>query len=440
MISFSWASLLYLVIGFICLDVMIIVHELGHFAACRLTGVKVKSLSVGFGPVIYKWGKGETKYQICAIPVGGSTQMLGQDDLKNAIEKGEKKITQCEEGSLYAASNFQKILIYLSGPVANILFAILCYTVFLCIPILSPSSPSRIVVSSDYPALYSIDCPASEAGLKTGDLILSVDGVPVKTYAELSKALSELKDNKTVFLSTEKGTYSVHPADGVFGILPYRETAVGAVSAASAEQFAGLKAGDVIVGINGKEVSNMFDLLNEVEQTSSISLSVVRSGAIHNVSFRLDEKKLHFTLKQQTVRTEGDKFSQAFVKACRQCLSETKQFFSAIILLFEGKLKLSETIGGSIAASENMGMLATKAFDTSFNTGIRVVLYIIASVSMSLAVANFLPITALDGGLILINLIEMITRRSFSPKTYVVFQVLGLLIMFGVIPLIKIFY
>ena len=433
-------TLFYIIVGVLGIDVIIMVHELGHFAACRIFGVKVSSLNVGFGPAIFSKTKNGTTYRFCAIPVGGSTKMVGHEDIKRAIDKGEKRLENCEQGSIYSVSRLKRILIYLAGPLFNIFFAIICFTVFLCMSSVVSDSKAKIVLSADYPALYSNPCPAMEAGLKTGDTILNVNNIDVFTFSDLTKTLDSFKNTEDVRISTENRILTVHPKDGMYGILPFKDAVVGSVQRESAEYKAGLRPKDIILSANSQRVTNMFDIMNQAELSDVLTLTVLRSNKVRNITFNVNGDTLGFTLKGEGIRKSGEKFSSAFVKALLQCKAELVQFFDSIVMLLKGQLKFSQTIGGTIYASENIGMMTTKAFNASMNTGIRVVLYVIASVSMSLAAANFLPITALDGGLILITLIELITRRSFSPKTYVVLQVLGLFTLFIVIPVAKLFF
>ena len=90
-------------------------------------------------------------------------------------------------------------------------------------------------------------------------------------------------------------------------------------------------------------------------------------------------------------------------------------------------------MGGTFAASQSIGMLTTSGFAHGFNSGMRIVLFLLASVSISLAVANLLPIPALDGGLILLSFAELVTRRTFHPRVYVVLQIVGTIMIFAAI-------
>ena len=105
--------------------------------------------------------------------------------------------------------------------------------------------------------------------------------------------------------------------------------------------------------------------------------------------------------------------------------------------VIKGSASASETLGGTFAASQSIGMLTTSGFAHGFNSGIRIMLYLLASVSISLAVANLLPIPALDGGLILLSLAELITGRTFHPKMYLTLQIVGVVIIVGAIVLLS---
>lgn len=348
----------YFLIGFLGLDLLIFFHEFGHFFAARACGIRVQSLSFGMGPVLARFTKGETEFRICAIPFGGATTMAGNDDLKRAYREKHKVIDHCEDGSIFSVSPLRRILTYLAGPFANLLFAFICFVILLVIPVLDVKMTSRIRVVSTESAAY-------EAGLRDGDTVSSVAGVPVTTWKEVQALLTEHKDGSAVIIGTDRGAFSVVPKDGMFGLLPL-----------------------------GTYAEN---------------------------------------------RTEGKSFFGSIGPALKETWNQSKSFMDAITGLFLGRNKLSETLGGTFSASENMGMITEQGFKVSFGTGIRVVLYLLASVSISLGLANLLPISALDGGLILISLAEMVAGHSLRPITYIVLQVSGLVIVLVIIPVLRIF-
>ena len=424
--SFTWSSIVSILIGFLGISVMILVHEIGHMLAARACGIRVEALSFGLGPALFKWGKNETKYIIRAIPFGGSCKMSGGDDIQNAIRQNKKHIESYEDGSIWSVGPLKRIIAYAAGPLFNIIFAFLCYALLLTIPTIVSVYPSRIVLSSDYPALYNVEStPASEAGIRTGDTILSIDGIEVSNYSEITSQLALVKNNESVVIETDRGTFTVHPKDGSFGFLPYQEAIIAHVEADTPEKKAGLKNGDIVTAVNGKEVSNMFDLLEAAQTSDYITMTVRRGDKDIEVGFDNPGTSLNITLVQQTVKVKGSNFFSALLVSSRECFSIFTQSVRSLFNVVRGKASAGETLGGTFAASQSIGMLTTKGFAHGFNSGMRIVLFLLASVSISLAVANLLPIPALDGGLIIVSLAELITRRTFHPKMYLTLQVVG---------------
>ena len=424
--SFTWSSIVSILIGFLGISVMILVHEIGHMMAARACGIRVEALSFGLGPALFKWGKNDTKYIIRAIPFGGSCKMSGGDDIQNAIRQNKKHIESYEDGSIWSVGPIKRIIAYAAGPLFNIIFAFLCYALLLTIPTIVSVYPSRIVLSSDYPALYNVEStPASEAGIRTGDTILSIDGNAVSNYPEITSQLSLVKNNESVVIETDRGTFTVHPKDGSFGFLPYQEAVIAHVEADTPEKKAGLKNGDIITAVNGKEVTNMFDLLEAAQTTDYITMTVRRGDKDVEVGFDNPGTSLNITLVQQTVKVKGSNFFSALLVSSRECFSIFTQSVRSLFNVIRGKASAGETLGGTFAASQSIGMLTTKGFAHGFNSGMRIVLFLLASVSISLAVANLLPIPALDGGLIIVSLAELITGRTFHPKMYLTLQVVG---------------
>lgn len=432
-------TVFYFIVGILGIDILIIVHEIGHFAACRLCKVRVESLSVGLGKVIWKTERNGTAFLLRMIPFGGATKMAGQEDLQVAIETGRKDMDNSTEGSIYSASPLQRVIIYAMGPLFNIIFAAICLTVFLCMPSKVEYYPPRIVLSADYQNLYDNACPAAISGLRTGDFITSVNGEKTDSYSELSALLKENNTHPVVLTTADGKTYSVIPENGVFGILPFREPVVGAVEFDSNEYRAGLRQKDRILTANGIRVTNMFDILSRNAESDLLTLEVQRDGKIFTVSFETSQD-LSFSLLGESRTVRGESFGSAVKKALLHCVTQIQIFSDSIVRLARGQSTVSQTLGGTIYASENFGMMTTRAFEVSMNMGLRVAIYMLGTLSISLAAANFLPISALDGGLILISVMEFIFRRTFSPKTYITLQVLGLITIFVVIPIAKLLF
>ena len=375
--SFTWSSIVSILIGFLGISIMILVHEIGHMLAARACGIRVEALSFGLGPALFRWGKNETKYIIRAIPFGGSCKMSGGDDIQNAIRQNKKHIESYEDGSIWSVGPLRRIIAYAAGPLFNIIFAFICYALLLTMPTIVSVYPSRIVLSSDYPALYSVDStPASEAGIRTGDTILSIDGNAVSNYSEITSQLALVKYNDRVSIETDRGSFTVHPKDGSFGFLPYQEAIIAHVEADTPEKKAGLKNGDIITAVNGKEVTNMFDLLEAAQTADYITMTVMRGDKSVEVGFDNPGTSLNITLVQQTVKVKGSNFFRALLVSSRECFSIFTQSVRSLFNVIRGKASAGETLGGTFAASQSIGMLTTKGFAHGFNSGMRIVLFL----------------------------------------------------------------
>lgn len=168
--------LLNLLYFLIVLSILIFVHELGHFLVARLTKVKVLTFSLGFGKKLLTFRRGETEYAISAIPLGGYVKMLG--------ESPDEEVAEEETGRSFAHKPpLAKMLIAFAGPFFNVLFAAF---VFFIIFLTGYPVPSNTTEIGQVPE----GNPAYQAGLKSGDVVRSVDGNPVHHWTDLQKAVN----------------------------------------------------------------------------------------------------------------------------------------------------------------------------------------------------------------------------------------------------------
>lgn len=154
----------------VLLGILIFVHELGHFLFAKLMKVKVLKFSLGFGPKIMGKKYGETEYLISAFPLGGYVKMLGEDQ--------ESEIREDERARAYSFQPvWKRLLIVMSGPVFNLFFAAFIFILvfFAGVPSLSPEVGEIMA-----------DTPAARAGLAKGDIIVEIDGTPIKRWDEMT--------------------------------------------------------------------------------------------------------------------------------------------------------------------------------------------------------------------------------------------------------------
>ncbi|HDL89726.1 MAG TPA: RIP metalloprotease RseP, partial [Thermodesulforhabdus norvegica] len=167
-------TMMTIIYAIIVLGVLIFVHELGHFLVARWCGVHVERFSIGFGPPIFEWTRGETEYCIAAIPFGGYVKMLGEESLDEVNPSDYHRSFQYQ-------SSGRRALIVAAGPLCNFLLALVLFFVvfvFSGIPTLLPE------VGSVEPG-----SPAELAGFKSGDLIIQINERKITQWDNLSQAI-----------------------------------------------------------------------------------------------------------------------------------------------------------------------------------------------------------------------------------------------------------
>jgi len=175
----------------VVVGILIFVHELGHFLVARLLGVRVEVFSLGFGPKVFGYIKGETEYRISAIPFGGYVKLYGEhpEILPLVVDK---------EKAFAFKKPWQKALIAFAGPGFNFLFALLAFWLYF-----SLSSPVYLkpVVGKVIPG-----SPADAVGLKPGDEILAIDGKKIESFERLFFYLRSKEDLTEIELKVKRGT------------------------------------------------------------------------------------------------------------------------------------------------------------------------------------------------------------------------------------------
>ncbi len=182
----------------VLLGVLIFIHELGHFLAARVCGVGVVKFSLGFGPKIIGKKIGETEYALSWIPLGGFVKLLG--------EAGDEMLPpEDEKRSFLKQATWKKMLIVFAGPLFNFLLALVIFVIIFMYGV--PSMTTEI-------GEIQKDSAAYEAGLASGDKIISLDGKPIQRWEELRPAIAEGKGRETEIVverKTEKKRFLIKP-------------------------------------------------------------------------------------------------------------------------------------------------------------------------------------------------------------------------------------
>ena len=182
-----FAGLLEIILGIIGLSIVVLVHEGGHLLAALMLGIEVETFSIGFGRRLFGFRRGNTDYRISLIPLGGYCRFTGEESFRTALEQKLDHIPG-KSGEYYAAPPWKRIIVAISGPLANLIFAVFVFFMISWIGYEEYYTEPRIILASDYSDERE-NWPADKAGMQSGDLILAVDGDEVDRFQELRRKL-----------------------------------------------------------------------------------------------------------------------------------------------------------------------------------------------------------------------------------------------------------
>jgi len=421
--------MLKILTGLCALGFMVFIHELGHFIAARLCGVQVETFSLGWGPVILKKKWGETEYRISALPLGGYCGMKGDKAFREALDKNLDTIPN-EEGSFYGVNPFKRIAISFSGPLANLLFAVFALSIVSACGYAYKTYDNRIIPASAYGA--ALNAPIDIAGLIENDRIIQLDGNKIKTFTDIQQYIGTHPQEKINITYERSG--SIHTSvitpildkktgSGKIGVYPYIPLIVEGLTSGSAAETTGIKKRDIIIALDGKEVSHFLqfsDLLESKPQQTV--LTVNRNGQILYFPLVLLYSKqglVETGIEWQMVpiKVEGTGLIASVKNGVTETVKTMSLTFKSIGLLFRG-VDLTEAVSGPVRITMMIGDVA--------QTGVIALAEFLSVICVSLFIMNLLPIPVLDGGLILFSVVELISRKPVRPKTLYYIQFIGI--------------
>ncbi|OFW15223.1 MAG: RIP metalloprotease RseP [Acidobacteria bacterium RIFCSPLOWO2_12_FULL_67_14] len=388
------------------LGVLVFVHELGHFLAARRLGVRVLTFSLGFGPKLLKIRRGDTEYCVSAIPLGGYVKMAGENPDDPRTGRPDEFLSR---------TKWERFQILIMGPVMNVVLAVVVMAVVL-------AQGAEVPVYQDQPPVIgavAAGSPAERAGIQRGDRIVSVAGDQVETWDDLFIAIGTRADRDVAVGLVRNGqmqTVSVRPQPetryeiGNIGVLPDINPIVASVIAGEPAERAGLKAGDVVLAVNGERMVTRTQLIEAISRNGGqeIELTVRREGQDVRIGAtpeqRGDRGMLGLYVTEPTRRFDPNAFEAI------QLSIERNIEFSGLIFKTLGGLFVGDTsprqLMGPVAIAQLSGESAQAGWIALFT--------LMASISLNLGLLNLLPIPVLDGGHILIMAVEGIARRDFS--------------------------
>ncbi|MDR0910726.1 MAG: RIP metalloprotease RseP [Spirochaetaceae bacterium] len=427
-----------ILLGLIGLSIVVFVHELGHFLAARAVGIHVEAFCLGWGKTIWhKMHKG-VDYRIALFPIGGYCKMQGENEFKEAYENNAKQIEPVK-GSYYGTNPWRRIIVSVAGPLFNLLFAALVFSIVFGIGFEHTVLPNRIVLATDInPAAQS---PAASAGLESGDRITAINGKATPTFQDIQEAFVLYADRPFDLRVDRNGSsmqFAVTPylnketGSGLIGVYNWEDPVIGNVAAGSAAAEAGLKAGDTILTANGIAIPYTA-ALNKVfeEKPVTLNLTVQRNGETLAMSFPFSVEHIDFSWQPHRERTPHYGFFGSIGQGFQYCWWVITVSVRSFGTLFKG-IDLTKAVAGPVRITYMMGDAATSIFSLGLSTGIIFLLQILAIISIALGATNLLPLPILDGGSVVLFFVEGIVRKPLNPKFIYGFQTVGAILILGI--------
>lgn len=423
----------------IIFNLLIIVHELGHFLAARWRGLVVERFGIWFGKPLWKKTINGVQYSLGSIPAGGFVALPQMAPMEAVEGKNE---TAREE--LPPVSVLDKIIVALAGP----LFSFGLAFVFACLVFVigRPTTESEVTTTIGY---VDKGGPADVAGLRPGDEVLEVDGKPVSKFVGMGESISWRvirSEGKTIpFKIRRDGVtrtidvgWSKEPKKTRWGreslrqvrIGPLMTPKVGAVEPGSPAERAGLEAGDLITKVNGERIYNPIVLSDVIEANphKPVEVTVQRGPDEINYSMVAELKELKDGRKRYLIGVEWDlgEIKLSHPGPVEQIVGSVNTMFNMIGALFSPK---SDVKPQHFSGPVGIMNLYYKMFESE--QGWRLAIWFSVFFNVNLAILNLLPIPVLDGGHITLAIIEGIRRKPINVKVLEIVQTACAMLIIG---------
>jgi regulator of sigma E protease len=403
----------------VLIGVMINIHELGHFWAARFFDVKVEAFSFGFGTRLFGFRRGETDYRFSLLPIGGYVKMAGE--LAGDGNPGSGSDYVDDPRSLPAKPRWQRLIIAGAGPFMNVVLAVAVLTGLYMV-----NFPK--IADSDLQAFIGHvmpDSPAAKAGVQDGDRIVGLDGKPNPTWEDIN--LKEITSAyRPMHITVDRGgkriDLTVTPVlndrigVGFAGWDGRGQIQLGQVEPGYPAEKAGLKKGDLLLKVNGEPIQSQIKF-QEITKNSGgkpITIEYQRDGETHTATVdpiyaKLDgpPRWMIGVMPQQKLNIVMTRLS--FPNALTESVRDNKK---GALLMFEflkgvvQRRMSTKNLSGPIGIAQLSGNAAREGPSAFFG--------LMAMVSLQLAIINMLPIPIMDGGVILMLLVEMVMQRDLS--------------------------
>ena len=459
-------NFLYILLAIFIFGLLIFIHELGHFIVARLCGVKVLEFAIGMGPKLVSWKakKSGTRYSLRLFPIGGYVSMLGENGMEVVQGSAEEEqisdalaeetdsepdsqkdtfffaITEkdrgdtdsekisvpvSEEEAKHAYCNqsvWKRMLISIAGPFMNVFLG---FVLMLVIVISAGQNNLGTTKVTDFYIVYSAE--ESALGMKKGDYLYRVDGVRIHSYTQLCEVVAQ-KDTDSfevemLRLNEAGDALVIHP----FSNVQLNESILSEQFVSSVSEQSGLCVGDEIVKVNNVKVHTYYELAYEIMEQGyqAVDLTVLRNNqtlTLSAVQFpNMVESGVKIGEVDFSIELEDDFGIGTILKhTWFRSVSMVKMVYDSIEGLFSGRYGV-EAVSGPVGI--------TKTITDVAKTGFLNVLSLVTIISINLGVMNLLPLPALDGGHLIMYVIEAIRRKPVKQEVEGIINFVGLVLL-----------
>jgi len=395
-----------IILFIVALFVAMCLHELGHFITAKRAGVKVEEFGIGIPPRLFGIKRGETIYSVNAIPLGAFVKPAGEND-------------PTVPRSLAGKGPWTRLGIYAAGPLVNVFLAFVLLSAFFALP--------YSVIAGDGLMVHAVaeNSPAEEAGIESGDIILEIEGQPVRRRGDVQDMVNSVEEGAEITLLLLRNGQveeiilkpELDPESQLLkiGVWPWWNV-VSQVDEGSPAYEAGIRDGDTILSINGQVIYNdesISSALHSIEDGEEIKLVLLREGketslSLTNVGYQ--------TLPGVDLRwVEGANFEQERLPVWRAVYLGARDIIYMPVLIIEAIPQIIKSPDTALVGPIGAAQLTVEMVRSS---GVSSILFMASIISLGLAIFNFLPIPPLDGGGMLVAFIEGCRRgKRLSPRT-----------------------
>jgi len=385
----------------VSLLVVVSLHELGHFLTAKRARIKVEEFGIGLPPRIFGIKRGETVYSLNAIPLGAFVRTPSEND-------------PTVRGSLASKGPWTRFGVYAAGPLSNIFLAFILLSVFFTLP-------TNVVAGSGVMVHTVVEgSPAQEAGIKAGDIISAVNGRAIHTWEDLQNTVNSGQEGEKVTLILQRNGSQNVERELVprFDSSLQRRTVgvllcwnmISQVNEGSLAEKAGIRPGDTLLSINGQPIyssESLSRVLQSVEAGEEMSLLLLRGQKTISASLVKEPDFAHQLDDVDLSWVNGVHIDPQRLPVRKALYLGGSYIIDMPLLIINTIPLITEDPGKALVGPIGAGQLTVEAV-RSF--GFSNILFIASLLSLGIGLFNLFPVPPLDGGGMLVALIEGVRR------------------------------